>query len=285
MDDFLVKKIKGLRQIKPNTSWLQSQRSFLLSEISQGKKHRKPSLVLPLFNFNILKLLQPNFAIALVVIILISSLATVGAISASQNSLPGDFLYPVKTAFEKTQLTFAPGEANKTKLSIKFANQRIDEFTQLIDKSEKKEDIEKTVENLKTQLTTAKENIDKLREKNIEKATEVAKIVKAQTSIYEETLIKGSEQLAYALPEDKEDLKEEINQAVEINKALKETSEELTSEESTQSPEEIETSSEGLGGEVLVPEENVEEGVESPSVDFEDLQDETVPQEEIQEEE
>lgn len=273
MDDFLVKKIKGLRRIQPNASWLQSQRSFLLSVISQDKKEekREPSLVLPLFHFNILKLLKPNFAIALTAIILMTSLATGGVISASQNSLPGDFLYPVKTAFEKTQFTLATNEASKTKLSIKFADHRMDEFTQLIDNPEKKNDIEKTVGNLTNQLIAAKENIDKLKEKNSKKAAEVAKLVETQTFLYEETLIKGSEQLAYVVPEDKEDLEKEINQAVEANKALKETTNELTSdEEPLQNLEEAIEALEENSEEILVPAENIEEAIESES--FENLQ-------------
>lgn len=281
MDDFLVKKLKSLKRVQPNSSWLESQRSFLLSEINRQENTKKePSLVLPLFNFNILKILKPNFAIALAIIILITSLGTVGTISMAQNSLPGDFLYPVKTALEKTQFTFASSEETKTKLSIKFAEHRMDEFTQLIDKPEKKQDIERTVENLTNQLVVAKKNINKLKEKNIEKATEVAKIIKAQTSLYEETLIKGSEQLAYVIPEDKEDLKQNIDQAVEANKALKEASEELIREEPLQNLEEvIEALEQENPEEILVPVENIEEVIESES--FDNLEKSTSSDEEV----
>jgi hypothetical protein len=281
MEDFVVRKLKRMRRIEPDSSWLSSQKDFILSEISQSQKEqkeRKPSLVLPLFNFNILKILKPNFAVALVVIILVSSLATVGAISFAQNSLPGDFLYPVKTAFEKTQFTFTPSQEGKTKLSIKLATQRMDEFTQLVDKPEKKEDVEKTVKKFTEQLVSVQENIDKLKEKNADKAAEVAKIVKAQTPIYEETLIEGGEQLAYIIPEDREDLKKGIDEALkEVNKA-EEMSEELIPkeeliEEPAQSPEGIEAGPplfEDLGG---------DEGIESASLDFENLNEEK-PQEE-----
>jgi len=265
MDDFLVRKLNSLKKIEPDASWLQSQRSFLLSEISKHENQKsKPSLVLPLFNFNVLKILKPNFAIALAIIILVSSFGTVGAIGISQNSLPGDFLYPVKTAFEKTQLTFATSEESKTKLSIKFANQRIDEFTQLIDKPDKKEDIAKTVDNLTVQLIIAKENINKLKEKNSEKAAEVAKLVKIQTSAYEETLKNSKDQLAYIIPEDKEDLQENINQAVEANKALQEVSEGLIEED--EPLKDLEEAIEILEKEdSLVPSENVETSIESES--------------------
>lgn len=203
MEDFVVRKLKKMKRIGPNSLWLSSQKNFILSEISQSQKEqkeRKPSLVLPLFNFNVLKIFKPSFAIALVVIVLISSLATVGVISAAQNSLPGDFLYPVKTALEQTQLTFTPSQENKTKLSIKLATQRMDEFTQLIDKPDNKEDIEKTVKKFTEQLVNVQQGIDKLKQKNSEKADEVSELIKKQALIFEETLTEGADQLGYMLP-------------------------------------------------------------------------------------
>ena len=180
MKDFVVKKIKSLKRIRPDSSWLLDQKSFLLSEISRDeKKERKPSLVLPLFNFNVLKILKPSFAVALVIIILITSLATVGVINVAQNSLPGDFLYPVKTALEQTRLTFTPGQENKTKLSIKLATERIDEFTQIINEPEKKKDVEKTIKSFTAQIVSIHENVDKLR---AEGKAEVLKLIKAQTN-------------------------------------------------------------------------------------------------------
>ena len=272
IDFFIVKKIKELKRVQPDSSWLSSQKSFLLSEISRMQEQkRKPSLVLPLFNFNILKLLKPSFAIALMVVILISSVITVGAIGVAQNSLPGDFLYPVKTAFEKTQLTFATSQETKTKLSIKFATQRMDEFTQLMDKPEKKKDIENTVKEFTAQMINVQEGIDKLKEKNEEKATEVAELIKNQTSAYEETLINSTEKLGYILPEDKEGIREDINQALtEIGK-VSQISEELTEKSDVVEP------SEGPGEEILVPAENVEEVIESES--FENLQEEVLSEE------
>ena len=280
MNDFIVKKIKDLRRIQPEASWLKSQRSFLLSEISRAEnKKREPSLVLPLFNFNILKIFRPAFALALAIIILITSLVTVGAISLAQNSLPGDLLYPLKTALEQTQLTFTPSQENKAKLSIKFATHRIDEFTQLIDKPEKKKDMEKTIKKFTEQLVSVRENIDKLKEKNAEKAAEVAKLVKNQTSLYEETLIEGSEQLAYIIPEDKEDIKEDIDQALMEVSRTEEMTEELISSQEEQSDEETKNIKDiEKMEELFVPAE--EEGIESPSMQFENLQEEIVPQEE-----
>jgi hypothetical protein len=251
MKDFVVKKIKSLK--------------------------RKPSLVLPLFNFNVLKIFKPSFAVALVTIILITSLATVGVIGVAQNSLPGDFLYPLKTAFEQTRLTFTPGQANKTKLSIKLATERIDEFTQIVNEPEKKKDVEKTIKSFTAQIVNVREGIDKLKEKNAEKAAEVAKIVESQTPIYEETLIESSEQLSYIIPE-QDELKKNIDEAlIEVSKTEEATKKVI--EESDSDSEEPLLSDE----DIVIPIK--EEGVESPSMEFENLNQELPLEEEPQEEE
>jgi hypothetical protein len=265
--DVLVRKIKKLQRIEPNASWLESQRSFLLYEISRPKKEEKQRssiLAFPILNFS--KLFKPAFAFALTSIILVSSITTVGVISASQGTLPGDFLYPVKTAIEKTQFTFSPSPESRTKLSIKFATQRIDEFTQLMEKPDKGEDIGKTVKNFTKELVTVQQNINTLKEKNMQKATEVAKIVQAQTPMYEDVLIRSTEKLGYVLPEEREQIAADINHALEEVSKTKEITDELAGENTTQTtPEENSTPEE-----IIIP--TPEEKVESESIPFENIQ-------------
>jgi len=268
--DIITRKIKHLQRIQPDTSWLIRQRSFLLSEISrtqQTDKQRKTSLVFPLFDFS--KIFRPAFALAFSIIILISSLATVGVISASQNAISGDFLYPVKTAIEKTQLSFTSDSASRTKLSVKFATQRMDEFNQLIERPEKKADIQKTVKKFTQQMVTVRQEINTLKKENAEKAAEVAKLVQAQTSGYEETLIKGDEKLGYILPGEKQELKNDINQALEELSKTKELTDELVKEGSTVPQENKKIDS--VPGDIVVPGDNSEQ-TESSSIQFENLQ-------------
>jgi hypothetical protein len=269
--DLIVRKIKALQRIQPNASWLQSQRSFLLSEISRSQKpikNRKNFLVFPVFNFS--KIFRPAFAFAFSIIILISSLTTVGVISAAQNSLPGDMLYPIKTAIEKTQLSFTADRTNRTKLSIKFATQRLDEFTQLLDKSESKADIQKTVKKFTEEIVAVREEINTLKEKNAEKAAEVAKLINAQTPIYEESLNKGTEKLGYILPGEKESLTQEINQALEEVSKMNEATKDLVKEEPTTTSEPSDSEPK-TPEEILVPGDKAEQ-TESSSTQFESIQ-------------
>ena len=234
MDAFIVKQLKNLRRVRPSASWLESQRSFLLSEIAQNEspiiEERKSIFAFPVFNIS--KLFKPVFAIAMVLIVFASSLGTIGVISAAQNSLPGDPLYTLKTAFEKTQMTLASSDENRVELSIKFATQRMDEFAQIANKPEKRDSMEKTVKNLNAQLVTVQENMDKLQEKNSGKAAEVAKLISNQTDSYKETLINTSNQLAYMMPEEREKLKTEIDQAlIEVNKTQEQAEQIIKTEE------------------------------------------------------
>jgi hypothetical protein len=257
--DVLVRKIKKLQRITPNASWLESQKSFLLYEISRPKIEEKR------VGWMIFK---PAFAFALTSIVLISSVATVGVISASQGTLPGDFLYPVKTAVEKTQLTFTSSPESRTKLSIKFATQRIDEFTQLIEQPNKGEDIGKTVKKFTQEMVTVQQNMNTLKEKNMQKATEVAKIVKAQTTTYKEALTNSVDKLGYVLPEEREKITADINQALEEVSKTKEITDELAGEENNQTMIEREQSQ--TPEEIITP--TPDEKVESSSIPFENIQ-------------
>jgi len=268
--DSLVRKIKKLQRITPDASWLDSQRSFLLYEIGRARaqeqeRQGKRFLIFPVFSFK--KLFRPAFAIALASVVLVSSVATVGVISASQSTLPGDFLYPVKTVIEKTQLTFTSGPESRTKLSMKFATQRIDEVAQLIEQPAKGQNIGNTVKKFTQEMVTVQQNINTLKEQNTEKAVEMAKLVQTQTPIYEDVLNKSAERLSYILPEDREQLAADINQALQEVDKTKQITDELAGSEAAQNTEQDKTQN---PGEIITP--STDEKVESGSMPFENIQ-------------
>ncbi len=65
----------------------------------------------------------------LLVLLIISG---VGTAAASAQTLPGDFLYPIKRAQENLQLTITLNGASQVRLRMEFANRRINEATVLI---------------------------------------------------------------------------------------------------------------------------------------------------------
>ncbi len=269
MDEFIVKQLKNMKKVRPSSSLLNNQRSFLLSEIARIQKtsqtfqtsQTKGKTVFSFPIFNISRFLKPAFALAMFLVVAASSLGTVGLISAAQNSLPGDFLYAIKTTVENTQMTFAGTEENKVKLSIKFAGQRVDEISQIAGNPEKKNNVGQTVKNFTEQLVMVQDEMNKLKINNAEKAIEIAKIVSEQTNAYKESLIKTNEQLAYLMPEERTKIKTEIDQAlIEVNKA-QERSDEIINP--------IEESKTKIENEIIVPLE--EEQIESESIPFEEI--------------
>jgi len=128
-------------------------------------------------------------AISLTVIIVI--VLTGGVVIATEKSLPGDILHPIKLTAEKIQLKIAISEEKKATIEAKQAEERLNEATKIKEKKsvepliekEAKVKAEKVIENLeavKAKLETkannkAAENINRAIEK-IEKQAEKAKI-------------------------------------------------------------------------------------------------------------
>ena len=70
-------------------------------------------------------------AIAVVLLLFVAGGSTV---AASNDSLPGDLLYPVKTGVEQVRMWFATTDTGKARLHAQFANRRIEEIIRIIEK-------------------------------------------------------------------------------------------------------------------------------------------------------
>jgi hypothetical protein len=82
------------------------------------------------------------------VLLVVTGLGTFGA---SAQSLPGDFLYPVKLAQENIQLTFAVNGASQARLHLEFAGRRLDEVMDLLEKN-RTTGFEQALENYNSQI-------------------------------------------------------------------------------------------------------------------------------------
>ncbi len=71
--------------------------------------------------------------IIVAVVLAISALGG-GTAYASQGSLPGDVLYPVKLSTEHVRVAFAGGDTDKAELYLTFANSRVEEMTALAER-------------------------------------------------------------------------------------------------------------------------------------------------------
>jgi len=72
-------------------------------------------------------------AIIIAIVLAVSALGG-GTVYASQGSLPGDTLYPVKLGTEQARLVLTPSDAAKVGLQLTFADSRLEEMAALVKK-------------------------------------------------------------------------------------------------------------------------------------------------------
>lgn len=226
-----IKKLKRLQTIKPRTEWLERNRALLLSGLKESGDERGQSelelnrtvssswdVTISLLHSLLpsrrtVVLLRPAGVFAVLsIFLLISSIVTV---SASQETIPGDTLYPVKIVSEKVQRVLTTDESEKAKLEISFAGKRIDELEKIISQpvSEtiKVEQVETVLDKFEENITSAQETLDVLSVDSDapEEAVSLAEVIDEKVSEYKETLDKTAEA---ASP----DVKEAVEDAAEV---------------------------------------------------------------------
>jgi hypothetical protein len=99
---------------------------------------------------------RPVMSIILIVTLLLSLLGG-GTSYASQGSLPGDLLHPLKLAIEEFRLSVTP-EEGETDLNLQFANERVEEVKELVDRGEY-DQIGTTMRRFVSQAATVRQNL------------------------------------------------------------------------------------------------------------------------------
>jgi hypothetical protein len=116
--------VKASSHIEPRPEFRRLAKHRLLSAIAEeGKKRAEHRM--PLWGW------QRRWAVALVAVLVLVMIGA-GTVTASTGSLPGDTLYPVKTATEKVQGFFTFGSEAKANFHMKLAQGRLDEIKLLV---------------------------------------------------------------------------------------------------------------------------------------------------------
>lgn len=170
----LISKIKKLREIEPRKAWvLYLKERFLENE-------KKISFILkPILALSFLSLFLFSFVLA-------------------QKSLPGDFLYPLKTTSEKVILILTPKE-KKPEVQLEITKTRLEELTEIA-KENKIEKLVPALSETKKTFPVVSETIKEvLKKKDVKK---VKKIVKDIKEIEEKT--KEVESFGVIIKEDRD---------------------------------------------------------------------------------
>src|SRR3989344_2079885 len=142
----LIAQIKELRQIKPNQNWVFSVKSRIL-----GEQKEKQSVLNVLANL----LFKPKVALAGV-----STLTILfSVLILSQDSLPGESLFVLKRAVEKSQALFV-SQDNIAQVNLETANKRLEELAKIAESNQVKK-IAPALQEYQASLAQAAKNLIK----------------------------------------------------------------------------------------------------------------------------
>ncbi|MFH1315131.1 MAG: DUF5667 domain-containing protein [Candidatus Uhrbacteria bacterium] len=121
-----------------------------------------------------------------------------GMVGASFDSVPGDVLYPVKIANEKAQFSLAFSNERKAKLRVEFASNRLDEAISLAlsTEPEKETQVKGAIESFTREIEAVSQQIEDLKESDLQTAAELAKIVESKVDEYQDVIGKNESGLA-----------------------------------------------------------------------------------------
>lgn len=189
------------RGITPDPAWVLRTRETLLMQVSNSLSAKPAPAHHQLREFwrrfvptQWLELVRgPVFAV--ISILGIVAGGSIMSVSAAEQSLPGDFLYPIKLAGEQTQLIFTKSRSEKLKLKTGFVERRVKEIQAIASGNEPKkgerikaaaETLRRDLDTVKNQLIEVSDNKDK--EDSLGQVVEAAKLVDQKSTEVAATL-------------------------------------------------------------------------------------------------
>jgi len=158
----IIQNIKEHQETPVSADWLSNGQKNLQSFMSENPvrnyyldRHNKQERIFK-------KLTLKPMPIAIIAVIF-SLLAGSGVVTASQNSLPTDRLYPLKLISEKVEEVATFRDAKKVELQTKLADKRLAEINDLQDQGQAtKVVVEENLQRYQNNLTKAQEYLEKL---------------------------------------------------------------------------------------------------------------------------
>jgi len=194
---YIVEKLKALKNLevggRPQDSWVKGNKELLLSQIrplSAGVKQQNYILRM-VEDFFGQQVFRPVLGAAVVIV---GYFFCVSLLTVASASLPGDMLYPIKTAGENVQMAMTFSDENKVKLQMDFISRRGDELQQIVRQPEsneaKKEKVETAVKKITKDVKEVNDKLTKIANTTPAKnAIEVVKQVDEKTLKVEKDLV------------------------------------------------------------------------------------------------
>jgi len=254
MENKIISEIKNLKKdVKPRPEWVNLSRDILLQKINPENQYQKTKVGLSgyiqLFNQVFRQsLLEPAVIMLLVLGVFMTSSLT---INAAFYSMPGDNLYPVKIALEKTHVALTTDDEKKVELKIEFAQKRVAELDKIISEPQtnsetRKKKIEAVVKEFKNNVVAVSDHLNKIKTEDGIKEEDKEKTLRMAVSVSSKTeeLAKSVDEKVGGLSEvekiEVEGIIADVIQSVEdANVSAQELADEVNkSEEETQTVQE-----------------------------------------------
>lgn len=192
MTDKLISQLQALKndQLNPDRVWVGRNRERLLASLVRARlsaaekqifwQRVAETVAQASYIFVPRRLLA--MARMTITFLLIGSLAVSGwiaSVSASQNSLPGEALYGVKLAAEKTELIVATviSEEKTAATNLKHAATKVEEYQ----KAKSSTQASQSIQSLKQKIESTNKSLTKIETKSPAEAVAVAKVVEEKT--------------------------------------------------------------------------------------------------------
>jgi hypothetical protein len=169
-----IRQLQGLQLAgKPQDSWVASNKEVLMNQIqpqstanvSNNKSFFGDNFYYAKFFSEILgtKVLRPVGVFSMVVLVFLGYNAVA---TMATTSIPGDVLYPFKTASENVQLSLTMADEKKVELQLNFLSRRTDELQQIAKQTDssasKKAKITQAVKKITSDVNTVKASMAKI---------------------------------------------------------------------------------------------------------------------------
>lgn len=163
-DTKLIENIQTLKGIKPRQDWVVSVKNQILErEITPVQEGfltgwRWPHLVL-----------QYRMAVATLVVVGL----LMGTFGFAQKAMPGDFLYALKKAAEKTKLSFVP-EKERPMIHLEYANENLQNIVKIVE-NKRKEKLTPIIEEYQNSVNEAARSLSQTKQPDVRKIVEKTK--------------------------------------------------------------------------------------------------------------
>jgi len=200
-----ILQLKELKNIKPDVVAQATQKAMLMQQISASARtseSRGAGFVLSVrefFRHEVAVLAQPMASVAVLILLVIGG--GIFSISAASEATPGSFLYTVKLIGEKTQFALTPTQESKVKLSVNFAERRVDEMTSIAG-AQNQTELKKVADNLVSEIMSVQAGLEKIESQDPASAVQVARDIDMKTTALRQKLLATKQLLARSTDDD-----------------------------------------------------------------------------------